>query len=93
MQFEWDSANIEHIARHNITPEEAEQVMLNEPFDTHVEFRNGERRTAHLGETDEGRVIFVFVTERNGKIRVVTAYDADHKARRYYRSLVGGNSG
>jgi len=25
---DWDDANVEHIARHGITPEEAEEVLL-----------------------------------------------------------------
>jgi uncharacterized DUF497 family protein len=27
--FDWDDADIERMARHGVTPEEAEQVMLN----------------------------------------------------------------
>ena len=33
MKFLWDSANVNHIARHNISPEEAEQVVRNTPLD------------------------------------------------------------
>lgn len=28
--FEWDDANIEHIAKHHVVPEEAEQVFFDE---------------------------------------------------------------
>ena len=32
-QFDWDAANIEHLATHKVSPEEAEQVIENNPLD------------------------------------------------------------
>ena len=32
MKFDWDAANEQHIARHGINPEEAEEVVLIEPL-------------------------------------------------------------
>jgi uncharacterized DUF497 family protein len=84
MDFDWDSANIEHIARHNVTPEEAEQVIQNDPLDAPAELRNSEKRTLHLGETDAGRVLVVVVTARNSMYRVVTARPAKKKERAFY---------
>ena len=86
MRFHWDNGNIEHIARHEVTPQEAEQVIENDPLDAGVVFRNGETRTVHLGETDANRVLVVVVTERNGLYRVVTARPADRKERAFYVS-------
>ena len=31
VEFDWDHHNIAHIARHGVTPEEAEQVLANDP--------------------------------------------------------------
>jgi uncharacterized DUF497 family protein len=84
MQFHWDNGNIDHIALHQITPQEAEQVIQNDPIDTGVALRNGELRTIHLGETDAGRILFVVATERDGMCRVVTARPADRKERAFY---------
>ncbi len=84
MDFDWDSSNIEHIARHKVTPEEAEQVIQNEPFDAPAAIRNGETRNVHLGETDAGRVLVVILTERTGMLRVVTARPAKRKERAFY---------
>jgi uncharacterized DUF497 family protein len=84
MQFQWDNGNIEHIALHDVTPEEAEQVIENDPLDAGAMYRNGEARTVHLGETDAARVLVVVVTERNGMYRVVTARSADRKERAFY---------
>ena len=84
MDFDWDSANMEHIARHGVTPEEAEQVVQNDPLDAPAAIRNGEVRTVHLGETDAGRLLVVVVTERSSKYRVVTARPAKKKERAFY---------
>jgi uncharacterized DUF497 family protein len=45
---------------------------------------NGEERFLHLGETLGKRVLFVVVTERDELLRIVTAFPADRKARRFY---------
>jgi uncharacterized DUF497 family protein len=82
--FLWDSASIPHIARHNITPEEAEQVVENDPLDIERQLRDGEERMLHLGETFAGRVLFVVVTVRAEMNRVVTAFPADRQARKFY---------
>ncbi|HEY4357842.1 MAG TPA: BrnT family toxin [Acidobacteriaceae bacterium] len=84
MPFHWNTANIEHIALHNVTPDEAEQVIENDPLDVDARICNGEMRTVHLGETDASRVLFVVITERDGMLRVVTAFEADRRARRFY---------
>jgi hypothetical protein len=84
MDFDWDSANTEHIARHNVTPEEAEEVIQNDPLDAPAVLRNGEKRTVNLGKTDAGRVLVIVVTERNDMYRVVTARPAKKKERAFY---------
>ena len=84
MQFDWNNSNIQHIARHDVAPEEAEQVIQNEPVDAGVALRNNEERTLHLGETNVGRVLFVVATERMGLIRVVTARPARRSERDFY---------
>ena len=42
MEFYWNSANIEHIALHHITPEKAEQVIENDPLDAGAVLLNSE---------------------------------------------------
>ncbi len=84
MLFEWDDANIVHVARHAITPDEAEQVLYNDPVELDVVLRYGEMRTVHLGETDDGRVLVVILTERKGLHRVVTARPSRREERAFY---------
>lgn len=76
MKFDWDEANISHIARHGITPAEAEQVVLNEPIDIELQRRGEEPRIVQVGETNEGHILVAVTTLRNGLTRVVTAFPA-----------------
>ena len=92
MDFDWNSANIEHIGRHGVTSEEAEQVIQNDPIDARAVLRNGETRTVNLGKTDTGRVLVVVVTERNNLYRVVTARLAKKKERAFYAEHKAGTN-
>jgi len=48
--FDWDELNISHLAKHEINPLEAEQVILNRPIDLSSELRNGEERICRSGK-------------------------------------------
>lgn len=74
--FDWDEENQKHIARHGVTPDEAEQVLANDPLDLERQDINGEERFASVGLTDGGRWLLVVTTTRENKVRVVTAFDA-----------------
>lgn len=84
--FEWDDANIEHVARHGVEPREAEEALL-DIGRVGIDAYNvrGETRWASLGSTEAGRVLFVVFTRRTEKIRVVTARDVEEKEKRRYR--------
>jgi uncharacterized protein len=84
MVFDWDEGNLSHIARHQITPEEAEQVIANRPFDIRVQLRRNEERYLQVGETTKGRVLVVVTTWRGPKVRVITAFAANQRMRRFY---------
>ena len=87
MPFVWDAGNIDHIARHDISPEEAEQVVENDPFDIARYLRNGEERLNQVGETDAGRVLVVVTTQRGEDTRVVTTHPADRDMRALYAQM------
>ena len=82
--FLWDDSNIDHIAIHGITPEEAEQVLLNEPIIIRSEYRHDERRITYLGESDSDRKLVVIATHDDDFIRVVTAWPANARLRRFW---------
>jgi len=69
MGLEWDADIQSHIARHGITPEEAEEAILIEPLETDVQQHESEERVLCFGCTKSGRLLTVLYTERHGKIR------------------------
>lgn len=84
MVFDWDEANVGHIARHSVTPEEVEQVFANDPMDLAAEAVNGEERYTTVGHTNRLRVLVLAWTMRGDATRPITAYDASERlARRY----------
>jgi len=85
MEFDWDAANTHHIARHAVTPEECEEAYRNGPLVIDRQEREGELRRLCLGETNAGRLLTLVVTERQGKIRFVTAHPMHEKQREIYR--------
>jgi uncharacterized DUF497 family protein len=53
--FKWDDDNIEHIQRHDFTPEEVEEVFAG----AYKVRRSRQSRYIALGETLDGRLAFV----------------------------------
>ena len=87
--FDWDDANSAHIARHGVTRDEAEQVVLGASLPLSTEERSGEERHTELGETIEGRLLLVVWTWRRRRIRVVTAFPANRKWRTIWKRIKG----
>jgi len=81
--FKWDDRNTEHISRHNVTLDEAEEVFAD---DAAIFLRSRSGRYVALGQTEAGRYLtVVYERKSGGVIRVVTAFDMDEKNRRRYR--------
>ena len=77
-------ANTNHIRRHGVSPEEAEQVLASDPLEIESKMHKGELRTVCLGRTETGRALLVVYTMRNDKVRIITAYPVSRKKRRSY---------
>lgn len=84
MEFDWDAANTQHIARHGVTPEEAEEAVLIEPLDAGVQQHESEERMLCFGRTKSGRLLTILYTERRGKTRIVTAYEMSKDQQQLY---------
>jgi uncharacterized DUF497 family protein len=84
--FDWDDENSRHLAKHEISRSEAEQVILNRPVDLESYLRNGEKRAVQVGETDAERILIVVSTIRDRKVRVITAWPAKERLRRYFQT-------
>ena len=84
IEFDWDPANLSHIAEHGVTPNEAIQVLENDPVDLDYQVVEGEGRWVAVGVTNRGRFLVVVLTIRRSKVRVVTAFDADKRYQKVY---------
>lgn len=79
--FQWDDANEEHIARHGVTPAEAEELFFGR-----FELRRSRLgRYLVLGRSAAGRHLAVVIDKLGaGWVRVVTARDMSGAERRLY---------
>lgn len=81
LRFEWDDANVNHIARHDYSPDEVEEVFAASP---RVRKVTAVRYGAY-GPTEDGRMTFVIFERRRGWIRVITAREMSDTERRAFR--------
>jgi uncharacterized DUF497 family protein len=87
--FEWDEGNSQkNWIRHGVNQTECEQLFLNQPLvvieDTG--HSNQEARYYALGQTDQGRRLFVVFTVRDINIRIISARDMSQRERSVYQS-------
>ncbi len=82
--FDWDEANLNHLARHGVTREEFEQAAGNDPMLLDYQNVDGEDRWMGLGASVRLRVLNIVFTIRQGRVRAVTAFDAVKTDVRYY---------
>ena len=81
--LEWEDRNINHIARHNVTPIEVAEVCL-DPQSKKRDVHSG--RFMLIGRSGT-RILSVILSSlnANGKYYVVTARDSDKRERKTYR--------
>ena len=77
IEFDWDDANLEHIAEHSVTREEAEFALNGPTLDVKFQDWNGEERFVEVGVTANGRFLTIVTTWRGPLLRVVTAFSAE----------------
>jgi uncharacterized protein len=68
MDFDWDDNNLDHIARHGVEPEEAEEAVLDEEAKSvSIYNRSSEWRQGIIGKVGT-RILFVILTTRYKQI-------------------------
>ena len=83
----WDPGNIAHIARHDVTVDEVEEVGHGDP----VALRSYLTRIVLIGPTQAGRMLAVVLEPEGEDVYYpVTARPASRKERRYYQGQKGG---
>jgi uncharacterized DUF497 family protein len=79
----WDTWNVAHIARHNVIPEEVEEVCHGRAFFSENTYKG---RLRVIGPNAAGRVLTVILApEGEGMYYPVTARTASRKERQRYR--------
>jgi uncharacterized protein len=86
MEFEWDeSKNQQNQQKHRISFEEAKEIFSGVVFTSVSDKLDyGEIREISIGTIQNIAVIVVVHTDRNGKIRIISARKATPKERRKY---------
>ena len=64
IEFDWDDGNTKHLATHEVTPDEFEKVLNNDPLDLDYELIDNEERYRSVGLTSGGRLLSVVFTVR-----------------------------
>lgn len=82
-EIRWTDKAEDHIAAHNITPDEVEQIVYTRP---RLVLRGREGTEYVFGTTDAGRHLLVVLTESiDGRGYVVTARDMTDAERQAFR--------
>ena len=85
-EYEWDDINIEHISRHEVISQEAEEACFNEP----LIMRLGKNRYSVYGRSDSGRYLFIVAAYKGGGMaRIITARDMTKSERVLYNRKRG----
>jgi hypothetical protein len=83
IEFEWDEGNEQkNWIKHNVSAKEAEEPFLTEEQLIIEDIRHSakhEKRYILIGESKQGRMLFIVYTIRNEKIRIISARDTDRK--------------
>ena len=86
--FEWDVGNErKSVTKHSVTNLESEEIFFNKPLVVSVDSKHSIYESRHyaLGQTHQGRLLFVSFTIRKKKfVRVISARDMSKKERRQY---------
>jgi uncharacterized protein len=85
--FDWDEGNKQkNWEKHQVDFRECEEVFFNQPLLIYEDTKHSsqEKRYYLLGRSDTDRPLFLVVTIRNNKIRVISARDQSKKERKIY---------
>lgn len=93
MDFEWDPVKAEsNREKHGVSFDEA-TTIFGDPLEVTIpdpDHSEGEFRFLSLGRSSKDRVLVVAYTEREGRIRLISAREATSRERRKYESEPSG---
>ncbi|BBJ28543.1 hypothetical protein ATHSA_p10033 (plasmid) [Athalassotoga saccharophila] len=82
----WTKGSIEHIAKHDVMPEEVEEDIFDDKPLFMVSNRDGKDRMYVLCRTLTNRLLFVVITKPvKNQVKIITARDMTDKDIRLYK--------
>lgn len=87
--FEWDDDKADaNYKKHGVSFEEAYTAIIDDFAITHEDDRMeyGEKRLFSIGMSEQGRILNVVWTQRNNKIRLISAFIATPIRRKLYET-------
>ena len=79
----WDNYRIDHIALHNVEPDEVQEAC-DDPFG--IAYRQGQNRYRLYGQTAAGRYLFIVIERiERSLFKPITARDMEPSERRSFR--------
>ncbi|MBI2981844.1 MAG: BrnT family toxin [Deltaproteobacteria bacterium] len=90
-EFQWDKGNsTKSVVKHGVTEEEVESVLtlkMAVPIGRQVSPTVTEERLCVIGPSQEGRMISIVFTLRDGRVRPISSRIANRKERRLYEEI------
>ena len=87
LAFEWDEAKArENLKKHKVGFDEG-KTIFNDPFlltFPDIDTSDAEERYVNIGLSVRDRVLVLFHTERQGRIRIISCRKASARERRHY---------
>ena len=81
-ELEWDDENVGHIAQHNVSPKEVEDVC----YSLNLSEKAVGQRYVLSGQTDGGRYLNVVIQRIGGGLfRPITAFEMNESCKARYR--------
>ncbi|MBL8228495.1 MAG: BrnT family toxin [Bryobacterales bacterium] len=89
MNFEWDAVKAQsNLEKHGVSFVEA-MTVFGDPLEVTIQdpdHSEGEVRFLSLGQSERNRLLVVAYTEREGRIRLISAREAQPRERKAYES-------
>jgi uncharacterized DUF497 family protein len=83
-EFDWDEQNEGHLAKHDISRADAEDVLTGNHILMEYQMEGNEQRWIAVGATRTGRVLNIVFAVRGEAIRPITGWTADKETAALY---------
>ena len=83
-EFEWDDQNLRHLAKHNISRSDAQDVFTGNHILLEYQMEENEQRWVAVGATRTGRILSIVFAVRREAIRPITGWTADKETAALY---------